>query len=187
MRNRAPENAGFPEDMPGSLSSSEPGFLVVGKLRRPHGLVGEMLMEILTTFPERLRPGKQVYIGEDHQPIKIVSVRHHAKGLILRFSDLDHVNKVAFLRNTLVFVRVNELPKLAEGEYYHHELIGLEVVSESGEQLGVLAEILVTGANDVYVVRTAENKEILIPAVESIVLGVDIEKRVIRVKLQEWI
>ena len=87
------------------------------------------------------------------------------------------------MRNELVYVRADDRPPLAEGEYYHHELIGLRVVDESGDILGILVQILDTRANDVYVVRPQAGPEILLPAIESVILDIDLEKGEIRVHL----
>jgi 16S rRNA processing protein RimM len=72
---------------------------------------------------------------------------------------------------------------LPEGEYYHHQLIGLKVVSEQGKVLGKVTEILATGANDVYVVRAEIGPEILIPAADEFVRAVDLEHGELQVRL----
>jgi 16S rRNA processing protein RimM len=74
-------------------------------------------------------------------------------------------------------------PELPEGEYYHHQLVGLNVVTDEGHELGVLADILETGANDVYVVRAADGNETLLPAIPSVVLEVKLADRQMRVHL----
>src|SRR5512133_2687912 len=126
----------------GSPRQGEPVFLVAGRLRRPHGVKGEIILELITDFPERLRRGITIYVGDDHMPLKIASRRVHSSFLLLSFAEFPDVDSVGELRNQLVYVRTDQLPKLPEGEYYHHQLIGLEAVNESGERLGVLEEIL---------------------------------------------
>ncbi len=170
----------------GSPSQGEPVFLAVGRLRRSHGIAGEMIMDVLTDFPERLRPGKIIYVGETHEPVKIQGLRGHDQALIIHLADLDSPEAAAKYRNAMVYVKASELPRLPEGEYYHHELLGLSVVNEAGEELGQLADILETGANDVYLVKTPAGKEILLPAVEEVILEVDLERHQIRVRPPEW-
>ncbi len=188
MKRRRQVPPGQPQDEPGTGSPTpgEPVFLAVGRLRRAHGVKGEMLMDVLTDFPERLGPGKIVYVGDTHEPKRIAGVRGHDRELIVHLSGLDTPEAAAPFRNALVFVKAGELPDLPEGEYYHHQLLGLAVVDESGRELGRLDQILETGANDVYLVKTPEGKELLLPAVEEVILEVDLERNQIRVRPPEW-
>jgi 16S rRNA processing protein RimM len=140
-------------------------------------------MEVLTDFPERIRPGMQVFIGTDHRPMRLASSRRHRAGLLVAFEGVLSPEQAAGLRNQLVMVRVDDLPPLAEGEYYHHQLLGLQVVTEGGELLGELAEILETGANDVYVVRTPDGGQVLLPAIEQVILEIELSAREMRVRL----
>jgi 16S rRNA processing protein RimM len=167
----------------GSLPDSEPVFLAVGKIRRPHGLRGELVMEVLTDFPERLRPGLQVYIGLQHQPGRLTSVRGHQQALLIGLEGIPDPESAASLRSQLVYVTAAKRPSLPEGEYYHHQIIGLAAISEDGQVLGQVTEILETGANDVLVVRPAQGPEILIPFLDSLLLKVDLEGKAIHLRL----
>lgn len=160
----------------GSPPTGEPVFLVVGKLRRPHGLGGEMLMDVLTDFPERLKPKLTVYAGDNHSPLRIRSCRWHRQAMLIAFDAYRDPETAGELRNCLIYVRSDTLPPLEEGEYYHHQLLGLRVLSDEGQSLGVVAEILETGANDVYVVRSETGPEILMPNIDSVVLEIDLER-----------
>lgn len=175
-----------PQQGTGSPGSGEPVFVVVGKLRRAHGLKGEMLMEVTTDFPERLRPKGTVYVGEQHEPLEIETIRWQDRAILIAFVGFNDCDIVARLRNQYVYRKVSELTRLPEGEYYYHELIDLRVVDEQGQELGILNEILETGANDVYVVKGADGKEILLPVVNDVVLNIDLEKREIQVRPPEW-
>ncbi len=167
----------------GSSPVGEPAFLVVGKLRRPHGVRGELVMEVITDFPERLEPGVTVYIGEDHQPHEIRSKRPHGALMLITFDAYRDPETAGGLRNQLVYVRADDRPPLAEGEYYHHQLIGLSVVSDVGQRLGQLTQILQTGANDVYVVRPEIGREILLPAIPDVIQDIDLAKGEMLVRL----
>lgn len=167
----------------GSPSTGEPLFLVVGKLRHAHGLHGEILMEVITDFPERIRQGKTLYIGEGHQPLIVDSRRVHAGNLLLAFDGIDTPEGIGEFRNQWVYVQASDRPPLADGEYYHHQLLGLKVVSEDGSELGQLCDILETGANDVYIVRSESGKELLLPAIESVVLEINLEENTMRVHI----
>jgi 16S rRNA processing protein RimM len=160
----------------GSPPSGEPDFLVVGKIRRTHGLRGELLMEILTEFPERLKPGVVVYVGQEHRQLHIRSQRDHNQGLLIAFDGFHNPESAAELRNQLVFVPAGDRPPLPEGEYYHHQLLGLRVVSDEGQDLGIMRQILETGANDVYIVVPEAGPELLLPAIESVILDIDLDR-----------
>ncbi|MCS7009786.1 MAG: ribosome maturation factor RimM [Anaerolineales bacterium] len=161
----------------GSPNQSEPAFVAVGKIRRPHGVRGDVLVELYTDFPERLVPKKVLYLGESHQRVVVRRRRSHREGLLLAFEDYDTPEAVGEFRNQILYVATHDLPPLPEGEYYFHELIGLAVEDETGRFLGRLEQILETGANDVYVVVPASGREILLPAIEEVILSVDRENR----------
>lgn len=167
----------------GSLNDGEPVFIAVAKLRRPHGLKGEMLVTLLTDFPERIKPGTVFYLGQDYAPITIKSRRGHNQGLLLSFEELPNRADLETERNKLLYAKVADLPELEEGEYYHHQLIGFHVVNEENEELGRLVEILETGANDVYVVRPENGKELLFPATSEVIQSINLEKKRIEIRL----
>lgn len=172
------------ENLPtGSSAPGEPVFLVVGKLRRPHGLQGEMIMQVITDFPGRLRPGKIVFIGDEHFEHTIRSRRRYTNDLLIALEGYDTPEAAGTLRNQMVYVRSDMIPALPEGEYYHHQLLGLQVISDEGQALGQLVQILETGANDVYIVRPDRGAEILLPAIDSVVLQVDLVRGEMKVHL----
>jgi 16S rRNA processing protein RimM len=159
-------------------------YIAVGQLRRPHGVRGEILMSVWTEFPERLQPGVQVFLGEERQPVLIRSVRSHGDGLLLAFDEYHLREEVGLFRNELVMVRTDDRPSLEDGELYIHQLLGLAVVEdESGRPLGTLVEILETGANDVYIVKDQNGVDLLLPAIESVIVAIDLPNRQIRVHL----
>lgn len=160
-----------------------PLYLAIGYLRRSHGLHGEMVMEIHTDFPQRLRRGRKVYLGEDHHPAEIASVRPHKEGVLIAFLGIQTPEEAANWRNQWVYARADELPPLPPGQYYAHQLIGLQVLDEQGQLLGELIEILDTPANKVYVVRRTNGKELLLPAIPQVILGIHLEKKEIYVHL----
>jgi len=167
----------------GSPTVGEPEYLVVGFLRRPHGVRGEMLMDLHTDFPERLKTGKTVFVGDSYEPKVIASLRPLAAGILVRFRGIKTPEDAGLYRNTWVYVPTANRPELPEGEYYHHQLIGLNVVTDEGRELGVLVDILETGANDVYVVRDSGGKEVLLPAIPPVVLDIDLAGHQMRVHL----
>jgi len=167
----------------GSPTIGEPEYLLVGKLRRPHGLAGEMLMEVATDFPERLRSGVEVFLGGQHVAVTIAAVRQHAKGLLIQFEDVKDRELAGGYRNESVWVRTEDRPALAEGTYYHHQLLGCRVLDEEGRPMGELVEIIETGANDVYVVQAENGDETLLPVIKDVVLAVDTGTRTVVARL----
>lgn len=175
-RRRKNEKAGSPPLV-------EPAFLLVGILRRPHGVKGEVLMSVMTDFPERLTPGTTLYLGSNHQPVTIKNVRHHNKGLIVAFEEFQLRTDFDHLRNQELFVRADDRPDLPDGEYYLHQLIGLQAVTEDGQILGPISEWIETGANGVFVIKPENGGEILIPDIDEVVVGIDLENRQITIRL----
>ena len=169
---------------PGS-PDGEPVYLVVGFLRRAHGLHGEIIMDLHTDFPERLRSGRKLFLGDEHRPMTLAGARPHAKGMLVKFNGIETPEDAGELRNQWVYVRTADVPRLPEGKLYQHELFGFQVVDEYQNLLGQLVEIIETGANNVYVVRDESGKEILLPAIPSVVLETDASRRIMRVHLLE--
>jgi len=167
----------------GSPNAGEPAFLAAGKLRRPHGVHGELVLELYTDFPERLRPRTKVYLGEKHTPMILRSVRVHNEGMLIGFDGIDTPEDAGRYRNQVLYTSTKTLPELNDGEYYFHQLIGLSVEDEAGNLLGKLTEIFETGANDVYTVTDPDGKDILLPAIPDVILNIDLNTKTIRVHL----
>jgi 16S rRNA processing protein RimM len=140
-------------------------------------------MDVLTDFPERLTPGKEMAAGPRHIPVQIRSVRGHDQALLIAFQDYDTPEQASELRNQILYTSAADEPALGEGEYYHHEMLGMQVFDEEGNLLGVLGDILETGANDVYVVRPENGPEILLPAIDEVILEISLKKKAMRVHL----
>jgi 16S rRNA processing protein RimM len=161
-----------------------PLYLSVGFLRRPHGLRGEIIMDLHTDFPERMKSGRSLFVGEKHKPMTLTHVRPHQNSLLVKFEGIETSDDAGLYRNQWVYAEAKDVP-LPEGEHYKHELIGLKVVDENDSSLGELVEILETGANDVYVVRDDSGKEILLPNIPSVILDLDVARGLIKVHLLE--
>jgi len=170
-------------DQESGSPQGEPLFLAIGKLGRPHGVKGEIFLYLSTDFPERLKSGVQVYLGEQHIPMKIRSRRANKGSLLLKFDGYDSPEAVGEISNQFLFVRADNRPPLPEGEYYHHQIIGLHTYDEQDRYLGKVTEILQTGSNDVYVVKPDQGPEILLPATEEVILDINLEQGLLRVHL----
>jgi 16S rRNA processing protein RimM len=164
----------------GSHNQGEPVFVVVGIIRRPHGLKGEVLVSLETDFPERLAKGVTLFLGDDHRQGTIDSSRHHGEGLLLSFKEFPDKESVEDLHNVVLSRKATELPPLPNGAVYQHHLIGLDVFEENGEVLGALDQILSTGATDIYLVKDNSGQEILLPATQDVIRNIDLtNKRII--------
>ena len=172
-----PKRSGSPD--------GEPDYLAVGFLRRPHGVNGEILMDLHTDFPERLKPGRKLFLGEGRRPVTVAGVRTHGESVLVRLKGINTPEEAGHFRNTWVFAKTKDVPALPEGQYYQYQLLGLNVLDESGASLGTLTEILETGANDVYVVKDGTGRELLLPVIPSVILEIQPGDGFIRVHLLE--
>ena len=170
----------------GSPQSGEPLYIAIGKIRRTHGVHGELLIDLLTEFPQRFKKGSVVMVGKKYDRYTISTFRLTANGALISFEGLTDCDQAAFLRNQMIYGTTAESPRLAEGEFYHHEVLGMDVVTESGQRIGKVDEIIETGANDVYVVINEEGQEILLPVIKSVILMFIREKNEIVVRPPEW-
>jgi 16S rRNA processing protein RimM len=159
-----------------------PEFLAIGRVLRPHGVRGELLLETFTDFPERLQPGDTVYLGEPPRPRRLQTVRFHRGQLLLGLADCADREAADAFRGWLVQVEHAAAVPPPPGRHYQYELIGLRVVTDEGEELGTLAEILETGSADVYVVR-GPGGDLLLPAIRSVIRELDLEQKRVLVHL----
>ena len=168
----------------GSQPIREPDFVQVGYLHKAHGLKGEMVMSIKTDFPERIQKGAVVYLCEGvYDAHKVTSIRLHNRGRLISFEGFNEREQLDVLRNAAVFVHKDDIPELEDGELYLHQIIGLDVITDDGEELGKIVDIIETGANNMFVVRNNSEKEVLIPDIDDVVLEVDIGSEKVLVHL----
>ncbi|MBN1221171.1 MAG: 16S rRNA processing protein RimM [Anaerolineae bacterium] len=171
-----------------SSGSAQPElcYLAVGKVVRAHGLAGEVSMAVLTEFPERFETTEWLYLGDPYQATayRLESYRWHKQHILLTLGGVTDRTGAEKLRGQWVQVPLAEAMPLPEGAYYFHQLIGLEVITTTGERLGVVTSIIETGANDVYVVED-RGREILLPAVADVIKSIDLEQGQILVEVIE--
>ncbi|WP_119072370.1 ribosome maturation factor RimM [Aggregatilinea lenta] len=168
----------------------DPPFLLLGRVLRPHGIRGELRLEVLTAYPERILPDDHVFVGPDPaDPASAVEyaiegVRRHKQYLILQLAGITNRDDADFLRNQYIMVTLGEAVPLEEDEFYLYQIIGMPVYTDDDEHLGEIVDVIETGANDVYVVRGPRG-EILLPAIEECILDVDIEGQRVTARLME--
>ncbi|MGI6017217.1 MAG: ribosome maturation factor RimM [Marvinbryantia sp.] len=162
-------------------------FLQVGVISSTHGVRGEVKVFPTTDDVIRFKKLKEVF-AETRQgkvPLKIVQVKFFKNMVILKFDGIDNINDVEKYKGCPLLVTRDRAVKLAPGEYFRCDLIGLSVFEENGEKLGTLTEILETGANDVYVVKTEDEKEVLIPNIKACIIKISLEENNMIVHLLE--
>ncbi|MEB3749543.1 ribosome maturation factor RimM [Geobacillus sp. FSL W8-0032] len=162
----------------------------VGKIVNTHGIRGEVRVISRTDFPEkRYKKGNKLYIfrERDNEPIEVTVKSHrvHKSFDLLSFEGYDSINEVEPFKGAMLKVPESQLGELDEGEYYFHEIIGCTVVTEGGETIGAVTEILTPGANDVWVVRREDGSDVLIPYIEEVVIHVDPEQKTIVIRPME--
>lgn len=172
------------------MPDNRPEYLLIGEILRPHGVTGEVRMRVLTQYPERLSEIEHVYLSKDPdgrnaREYRIQSVRMHQGCALLRLRGVGDRSAAEMLRRLWVMIPLDQAVPLDEGEYYIYQLIGLDVRTEDGESLGPISEVLETGANDVYVVESAEYGEVLIPVIEETILEIDLEGGYLIVRLPD--
>ena len=130
----------------------------------------------LTDFPERYQALEEIFLITSSKPksLLIEKVRFHKGCIIMKLKGYNSISEAERLKGFEIGIPEEQLWPLSGGEYYYFQLIGVRVETESGEWLGQVVEVLATGANDVYVVRGPWG-EVLLPAVDDVVLELDLE------------
>lgn len=161
------------------------GHLAIGLITGAHGLRGELKVELHTDFPERFAPNTEVYLGETLDPAVIVGARPHQNQMLVQFDEITDRDAAEELRGLWIFIPETDAVALEEDTYFVHDIVGLSVQTETGRLLGNVAEVLATGANDVYVVKTPDDppREVLLPAIADVVKEVDLAAGVMTVTL----
>jgi 16S rRNA processing protein RimM len=168
----------------GRKASEPPRYLAVARIRRPWGVRGFVKIDVWTDFPERFRRPGRFFVGEDYRPIWLEHGRIFKGQWLLKFAGYDTPESSGELRNQILYISVEDAVPLGEDEYYIHEIIGLEVWTDTGERLGRVTEVIETGANDVYVVDW-QGKPLLLPAISQVILSIDRQARRMVVHLME--
>lgn len=161
--------------------------LRVGVISSTHGIRGEVKVFPTTDDVKRFDNLKQVFLetGEESLILEIERVKYFKQFAILKLKGYDSIEAVEGWKGKDLFVdREHALP-LEEGEYYIADLIGLLVLTDTGEKLGVLKDVMETGANDVYVITLEDGREVLFPAIKECILKTDLEGGVMIVHVME--
>ncbi|MCD8046862.1 MAG: ribosome maturation factor RimM [Clostridiales bacterium] len=157
----------------------------VGIITSPHGVSGEVKVFPITDDVKRFKKLKQVILdtGKEEIDLTVTQVKFSGQMVILKFREFTNINEVERFRKKSLYVTRENAVGLEKDEYFIADMIGMWVVSTDGEALGELADVMQTGANDVYVVKTAEGGELLLPAIRDCVRQVNMETGEITVYL----
>ena len=163
-------------------------MLQVGVVVKAHGVRGELKVFRTTDSPQRFQDLSHVYLDtgrEDYRECKILGVKSVNKFAVLKLEGISSMDEAESYRGKTLWIPREEAQPLGEDEYYIGDLIGMDVVLEDGSPFGVLKDVMETGANDVYVVKTTQGKEVLLPAIGECISDVDVETGVMTVHLMD--
>ncbi|HXF61302.1 MAG TPA: ribosome maturation factor RimM [Caldilineaceae bacterium] len=159
--------------------------MAVGLIAGAHGLRGEVKVELHTDFPERFAPGSTLWLGTELEQVEVATSRPHQGQVLVRFEQVTNRSEAEALRGEWLFIHESEAETLEEGTYFVHDIIGASVQTVEGRPLGVVREVLFTGANEVYVIESLDQppRELLLPAIADVIQQVDLEANLITVAL----
>ncbi len=163
-------------------------LLRVGVIANTHGVRGEVKVFSTTDDLSRFDSLKDVILdtGKEHINLEVEGVKYFKKMAILKFKGYDNINDIEkYKGKDLLVTRENAVP-LEEGEFFIVDLIDLNVIDEFDNEIGVLVDVMQTGANDVYVIKLKESgKELLLPAIDDCILDINLEEKVMKVHILE--
>lgn len=164
---------------------NSPEWVKIGRFGRTHGIKGCIIVHSFTDPSDRIKEYKQWYafINQQWRPIKLKKINVNSKHILAQIEEYETQEQVAVLTNIDIAVPRDELPPLADGEYYWHELIGMNVVNLAGQEFGQVDSIMATGSNDVLVVEGKEKKHLIPYLIDQFVIKIDKENRLI---LVDW-
>lgn len=159
----------------------------VGVISNTHGIRGEVKVYPTTDNVRRFDDLKEVILdtGKEQLNLHVTSVKYFKNMVILKFKEFDNINDIIPYKGMdLLVTRENAIP-LEDGEYYIADIIGSKVITDEDKILGTLTDVLQTGANDVYVVKTKDGKEVLLPSIEECILDRDTENKIVKVHIMK--
>lgn len=158
----------------------------VGVISNTHGIRGEVKVYPTTDNVRRFDDLKEVILdtGKEQLNLHVTSVKYFKNMVILKFKEFDNINDIIPYKGMdLLVTRENAIP--LEDEIYIADIIGSKVITDEDKILGTLTDVLQTGANDVYVVKTKDGKEVLLPSIEECILDRDIENKIVKVHIMK--
>ena len=158
-------------------------YLRVGVISSTHGIRGEVKVFPTTDDINRFKYLKHVILdtGKEQLELEVEGVKFFKQQAILKFKGIDNINDIEKYKGKDLLVTRENAVKLENDEYFIYDIIGSKVITDDEAELGELTEVMTTGANDVYIVKTKEGKEILLPSIKECILDVDVTNKIIKV------
>ena len=159
-------------------------MLQVGVIANTHGIAGEVKVFPTTDDNQRFKKLKAVKLdtGKELLDLEIQGVKFFKQMVILKFKGIDSINDIEKYKGKPLFVTRENAVKLEADEYFIADLIGLKVLLEGEQMFGILEDVITTGANDVYVVKSKEHGQVLLPAIKECVLEVKPKEGFIKIR-----
>lgn len=162
-------------------------MLRIGVIANTHGIKGEVKVFPTTDDINRYKQLKEVILdtGKEHKKLEIENIRFFKQMVIVKFKGIDTINDIEKYKGKDILVTREQAIPLEEDEYFIYDIIGATVVTEEGEEIGTLEEVLQTGANDVFVVTSLEGKELLFPVIQDCVREINIEEKKVTIHVMK--
>lgn len=159
----------------------------VGVITSTHGIKGEVKVFPTTDDSKRFKKGMEVILdtGKEDRLLTVENVKFFKQFVILKFKGIDDINEIEKYRQKSLYVTRANAVKLKKDEYFIADLMGMDVIEDNGAHLGILKDVMETGANDVYIITLESGKELLLPAIKECILNVDMEKKLMTVHVME--
>lgn len=160
-------------------------YLEIGQIVNTFGIKGMVKVKPFTDDIKRFDKLEKVYVEnkEGKKEYQIEEVKYHKNMVLIKFKEIENPEEANLLRESYLVIDRDTQEPLEEGTYYIVDMIGLEVYTDEGENLGILEDIFNTGSNDIYVVKNELGKQILLPAIKDVIKKVDMENKKITVHL----
>ena len=162
-------------------------YFRVGVIANTHGIRGEVKVYPTTDDINRFKKLKKCILdtGKEYIDLNVESVKFFKNMVILKFKEYNNINDIECYKGKDILVSRDNAVKLEKGEYYIADILGAKVILEDGSEFGVLEDVMQTGANDFYVVKTLDNKEVLLPKIDECVKKLDIDNKIVTVHIMK--
>ncbi|MDO4593907.1 MAG: ribosome maturation factor RimM [Tissierellia bacterium] len=156
-------------------------MILVGKVLNTHGIKGDLKIKSFSDNKDRFKKGNEIYFEGIKDPYEIINSSKIKDNIIISLSNLNDINDALHFKTKNIYIKEQDLMKLSDDEYFVFDLYDLAVY-ENEKKIGIIDDVLTNYPNDVYVVKTTDNKQLYIPAIKEYVLNIDIDNKRIDVK-----
>jgi len=159
----------------------------IGTISSTHGVRGEVKVFPTTDDAKRFSRLKEVLLGDENnlRTINVENVKYFKNMVIVKFKEYNSLNDVEALKGKNIYVTRDNAVKLEKNEYFIADLVGIKCIDEKRNISGILEDVMPTGANDVYIIKLEDSRELLLPAIKDCILEVDVEAREMKINILE--